>query len=173
MFKHVPVCAAVLAAALAVAQAASADPDRPTGPGYGAGIPKPIETDPCVEYAEDAGNHEFDAYYQPQEVDRAVSKLSRNSDFRTSVAGLSNRGRPIWSVRTGSGPKIIFVQAGIHGNELTGTTAVMDLLKSLDNNSKRARQIRREITLVVIPMLNVDGASHYQRENDQTWAETV
>jgi hypothetical protein len=169
MFKYVPACAAVLAAVLAVAQGASADSDPPAGPG----IPTPIETAPCIEYAEDAGNHEFGAYYQPEEVDREVAELARNSAFRTSAVGLSNRGRPIWSVRTGTGPKVIFVQAGIHGNELTGTTAVMNLLKSLDSDSEYARKLRREITLVVVPMLNADGAAHYQRENDQTWAETV
>lgn len=102
-----------------------------------------------------------------------MRKLARNRDFRVSAAGLSNRGRPIWQVRTGHGRKVIFVQAGIHANELTGTTAMMKLLKGLDNNSKQARELRKAITLVVIPMLNVDGAVHYQRENDQTWSETV
>lgn len=168
MFKHVPVWAAVVAASLAVASTANAG-----GGGHSNGLPKPIETDPCIEYAENAGNHEFGRYYQPWEVDRELSKLDGKRDFRVSVAGLSNRGRPIWSVRTGHGPKVIFVQAGIHANELTGTTAMMNLLKSLDNNSKHVRELREAITLVVVPMLNVDGAVHYQRENDQTWAETV
>ena len=139
------------------------------GHGHG-GIPKPIETDPCIEYAEGSGNTEFDDYWQPHEIDRAVRKLGR--EFKTSVIGLSNRGRPIYSVRTGHGRKVVFIQAGIHANELTGTTAVMNLLEDLDSNSRRNREIRDQVTLVFIPMLNVDGAVHYQRENDQTWAET-
>ena len=52
------------------------------------------------------------------------------------MIGLSNRGRPIYSVRTGHGRKVVFVQAGIHANELTGTTAVMNLLEDLDDNSQ-------------------------------------
>jgi hypothetical protein len=163
MSKHMPVWLAVLVGALALAQTASAGGGKDH-------VPKPIETDPCIEYAEGTGNTEFDDYYQPHEVDRAVAKLGRR--FKTHVVGLSNRGRPIHAVRTGHGRKVIFVQAGIHANELTGTTAVMAILKSLDNNSRRRREIRDRITLVVIPMLNPDGAVHYQRENDQTWAET-
>lgn len=127
----------------------------------------------CVEYAEDEGNHSFDAYYQPEEVDRAVAKLARKPSVTTSVIGLSNRGRPIRAVRLGVGDRVIFVEAAIHGNELTGTTAVMKLLKKLSTNSRRSREIRRELTIVAIPMLNVDGAHWYQRENDQTWQETV
>jgi hypothetical protein len=181
MFWRSATLVAALAVALSGAQAANADGDRGRGHGHGdgggqghghghGGIPKPIETDPCIEYAEGSGNTEFDDYWQPQEIDRAVRKLGR--EFKTKVIGLSNRGRPIYSVRTGHGRKVVFIQAGIHANELTGTTAVMNLLKDLDNNSKRSREIRDRVTLVFIPMLNVDGAVHYQRENDQTWVET-
>ena len=128
--------------------------------------------EPCVEYAEDAGNHDFGAYYQPEEVNREVAKLAGKHDFTTSVIGLSNRGRPIHAVRTGHGDRVVFIQAGLHANELTGTTAVMSLLKSMNNNSRRNREIRDALTLVFVPMLNPDGARWYQRENDQTWAET-
>jgi hypothetical protein len=165
-----PVWVALLIAMLAVAVcgagAANAD-----GGNAKAKAKAKSPTEPCIEYAEDEGDHEFGAYYQPHEVHRAVSKLTP-SRFETTVIGLSNRGRPIPAVRTGHGERVIFIQAGIHGNELTGTTAVMDLLKSLDNNSKRNREIRDAVTLVFVPMLNMDGAHWYQRENDQTWAET-
>jgi hypothetical protein len=127
----------------------------------------------CIEYAEDEGDHSFDDYYQPWEVDRAVRKLDQFPRTKVATIGVSNRGRPIHSVRMGTGDRVVFVQAGIHANELTGTTAILDLLKSMSNNSKQTRRILDRITLVVIPMLNPDGAVHYQRENDQSWAETV
>jgi hypothetical protein len=135
--------------------------------------PPPENLLDCVEYAEDEGDHEFDGYFQPWEVDRAVRKLGQFPRTTVSTVGLSNRGRPIHAVRMGTGDRVVFVQAGIHANELTGTTAVMNLLKGMSNNSKHTRKVLDEITLVVIPMLNPDGAVHYQRENDQTWAETV
>jgi hypothetical protein len=127
---------------------------------------------PCIEYAEDAGNHEFGAYYQPEEIDREVARLAKHKQFETSVIGLSNRGRPIHALRTGHGDRVMMIQAGIHANELTGTTAVMNMLKGMTNESRHNKAIRDELTLVFIPMLNPDGAHWYQRENDQTWAET-
>jgi murein tripeptide amidase MpaA len=126
----------------------------------------------CTEYAEDEGDHSFDDYYQPWEVDRAVWELELKRGVKTRMIGLSNRGRPIHSVRIGTGNRVVFVQAGIHANELTGTTAVMDLLKSLTRDSRENRKLLKDVTIVVIPMLNPDGAHWYQRENDQTWAET-
>lgn len=127
----------------------------------------------CVEFEEDQGGHSFDAYYQPAEVDREVARLGRRPGVETAVIGRSNRGRPIHAVRLGEGDRVVLVQAGIHGNELTGTTALMHLLGRITGHSRRAREIRRALTIVAIPMLNVDGAAWYQRENDQTWAETV
>ena len=126
----------------------------------------------CIEYAETEGNHEFDDYYQPWEVDRAVWKLELERGVDVDMIGLSNRGRPIHAVRMGKGRRVVFVQAGIHANELTGTTAVLDLLKELTRDSKETRRLLNDLTLVVIPMLNPDGAHWYQRENDQSWAET-
>ena len=85
MLRHVPIWAAVVLAALAVAQPANADGDR-RGGGHGhghGGIPKPIETDPCIEYAEGSGNTEFDDYWQPHEIDRAVRKLGRKAPNET------------------------------------------------------------------------------------------
>jgi Zinc carboxypeptidase len=126
----------------------------------------------CIEYAENEGNHEFDDYYQPWEVDRAVWKLELQRGVDVDMIGLSHRGRPIHAVRMGHGRRVVMVQAGIHANELTGTTAVLDLLKDLTRNSRESRKLLSGLTLVVIPMLNPDGAHWYQRENDQTWAET-
>lgn len=127
----------------------------------------------CVEFAEDQGDHSFDAYYQPREVDREVARLGHRRGVETAVIGRTHRGRPIHAVRLGEGKRVVLLQAGIHGNELTGTTALMHLLGRLTNHSARSRKIRRALTIVAIPMLNADGAEWYQRENDQTWAETV
>ena len=159
-------------AALSVAQTASADGDRRGRPrAITAAFRSRSRPTRASSTRRAAGNTEFDDYWQPHEIDRAVRKLGRAVQAR-SVIGLSNRGRPIYSVRTGHGRKVVFVQAGIHANELTGTTAVMNLLEDLDDNVQAQPRDPRPVTLVFIPMLNVDGAVHYQRENDQTWAET-
>ena len=128
----------------------------------------------CVEFPEDQGSESVEAYYQPEDVDKAVEKLARTGHgVSTDVIGLSNRGRPIHSVRLGTGDKVVFLEAGIHGNEPTGTTALIHLLENLSNGSQRSSEIQDAITIVAIPQLNADGAHWYQRENDQSWDETV
>jgi Zinc carboxypeptidase len=128
----------------------------------------------CVEFPEGQGSESVDAYYQPADVDRAVASLARTGrGVTTGVIGISNRGRPIHSVRVGEGDRVVFLQAGIHANEPTGTSALLELLKTLTNSSRRSEEIRNALTIVAIPQLNPDGSAWYQRENDQTWDETV
>ncbi|MEX2527277.1 MAG: M14 family zinc carboxypeptidase [Gemmatimonadota bacterium] len=127
----------------------------------------------CVEFPESQGNQDFSAYHQPWEVDSEVRLVGARDGVRTEIIGTTLRGRPIHAVRVGTGDRVVFVQAGIHGNEATGTTAVINLLNELSDGSDRSRQIREALTVVAIPMLNPDGAAHYQRANDQTWEETV
>jgi predicted deacylase len=128
----------------------------------------------CVEFPEGQGSESVEAYYQPEDVDKAVADLEQTGrGVSTSVIGLSNRARPIHSVRLGEGATVVFLQAGIHANEPTGTTALINLLKDLSNTSPRSQEIREALTIVAIPQLNPDGSDWYQRENDQTWQETV
>lgn len=160
----------LLTALLAMAGAllpapASAGAAAPSG-----GIPGNAECDD----AEGPGSYEVEAYYSPEEVDAAVEHLAHTGQgVTTDVIGESNRGRPIHAVRVGDGDRVAFLQAGIHANELTGTRALIEVLKKVSNNSQRAREIREELTIVGIPMLNPDGAVHYQRYNDRTWEEVV
>jgi hypothetical protein len=127
----------------------------------------------CVEFPESQGIRDFGAYHQPSDVDATVRLLARRDGVRTTVIGYSLRGRPIHSVRVGTGPRVVLVQAGIHGNEATGTPAVLNLLRELSADTEYSRRIREALTIVVIPMLNPDGADHYQRANDQSWGETM
>lgn len=127
----------------------------------------------CEEFPESQGNRDFSAYYQPPEVDAAVRSLAAVDGVRTEVIGQSLRGRPIHAVRVGTGERVVFVQAGIHGNEATGTIAVLNLLGELSDDSDRSRQIRDAVTVVGVPMLNPDGGAFYQRANDQSWEATV
>ena len=55
-------------------------------------------------------------------------------------------------MKVGTGDKVILIQSEIHGNEKTGTVAILNLLKNLSANSKEAKQIRDEVTLVFMPM---------------------
>jgi Zinc carboxypeptidase len=123
---------------------------------------------------ENGGSYSVEGYISPEEVDQAVASLARTSDaVTTQVIGHSNRGRPIHAVRMGTGDQVVFLQGGIHGNEPTGTKALLHLLSTLANGSERSREIRDAVTIVAVPQLNPDGMAWYQRNNSQTWEEVV
>lgn len=111
-----------------------------------------------------------------RELGLELARIERVSAGRVDVeqVGRSNRGREIWSARVGTGPKAVLITSEIHGNEKTGTDAALDLLEWVGtNDSRKARQWRDELTLVVIPKMNPDGAELDRRGNDQTWEEVV
>jgi len=54
----------------------------------------------------------------------------------------------------------------MHGNESTGTKAVIDLLNYLYSSQDQiTTQILSKCTIKIIPILNPDGAEYYTREN--------
>lgn len=89
------------------------------------------------------------------------------------VAGKSNRGRELWAARVGTGPDAVLVTSQIHGNEPTGTPALVSLLRELGADTAWAREIRERVTLVAVPQMNPDGAALDRRGNDRSWSEVV
>lgn len=109
------------------------------------------------------------------QVTRSLERLERTSGGTLEVtqAGSTNLGKEIWAARVGEGDRVVLVQAQIHGNEMHGTRALLDVLGTVSGNSPRAERIREEITLVAIPMLNADGSEIAQRQNRMTWDDVV
>ncbi|PTX60799.1 zinc carboxypeptidase [Melghirimyces profundicolus] len=111
--------------------------------------------------------------------EQLVSKLKQieqNSQGRVSVeaAGHSNRGRAIHTATVGHGDKVIMITSQIHGNEPTGTEALVNLLQYLGSSrSPRAEQLRNELTLVAIPQMNPDAAVLNRRANDMPWEDVT
>jgi len=91
------------------------------------------------------------------------------NDITLEEAGRSFLGRPIRMLKVGSGPNKILLWSQMHGDEPSATPALLDiadyLLRHRDEPS--ASSILREFTLLMIPMLNPDGAEVYQRRNAQ------
>jgi len=87
--------------------------------------------------------------------------------FRWTIAGYSELGRPIYRVDVGKGTKKIFAWSQMHGNESTTTKALMDLFVFIESQKEDAqvRSFLEHYTLIVIPVLNPDGAQAYTREN--------
>lgn len=87
------------------------------------------------------------------------------------VPGYSVRGREVYRARVGGGNRVALLIGNIHGNEKHGMEALQNLLEWLGTSeSEEARQIRRELTVVAVPMLNPDGSTRDRRHNDQPWS---
>jgi len=127
----------------------------------------------CSERPRELPVNEFTDH---RELGVELARIERVSGGAVDVeqVGRSNRGREIWSARVGTGPKVVLITSEIHGNEKTGTDAALDLLDWVGtSDSRKARQWREKLTLVVIPKMNPDGAELDRRGNSQTWQEVV
>ena len=79
----------------------------------------------------------------------------------------SENNKPIYSIKIGTGYKKVLIWTQMHGNESTGTKAVIDLLAFIDTSkfSLIIDKLFEELTILLIPILNPDGADTYTREN--------
>lgn len=109
------------------------------------------------------------------ELQHQLEKIKQSSKgiVEVEVVGQSNQGRDIYKATVGTGDKVILIQSEIHGNEKTGTVAIMNMLKNLSNNSKQSREIREEVTFVFMPMMNPDASEGDKRRNTMTWDEVL
>jgi len=87
--------------------------------------------------------------------------------IHVSPLGESVEGRSIRLVTVGRGPKKLLLWSQMHGDEPTATGALLDILQFLTTNPDLplVRGILNECTLLIIPMLNPDGAERYTRRN--------
>ncbi|WP_394759270.1 M14 family zinc carboxypeptidase, partial [Flavobacterium sp.] len=105
----------------------------------------------------------FGRYITNNHVEPVLENLS--DVFDVSTIGLSVNKKPIYTIRIGTGKTKIFLWSQMHGNESTTTKALFDLFNFLKEDSDEAKKIKKEFTLLCIPILNPDGAEAYTREN--------
>lgn len=88
------------------------------------------------------------------------------SHFDIDVIGQSVLGESIHAIKIGTGKKKIFMWSQMHGNESTTTKALFDLCNVFANATDPIiEKILTKCTIVMIPMLNPDGAKAYTRVN--------
>jgi hypothetical protein len=141
--------AAVLTAGL-TGPATAAPPHNPGGP--------------CIQ---DQQNVSLDSVAGYADVVRELGRIESTSSGRVNVAsaGQSGEGRELLYATVGSGPTTFWLQARIHGNELHSTEASLQILDLLARDSVTARTIRENLTVIVIPMYNPDGAEANIRQS--------
>ena len=80
--------------------------------------------------------------------------------------GYSTEGRAINLLTLGNGKKKILMWSQMHGDEPTATMALLDILSYIKKNisTQEIQKILSETTLLIVPMLNPDGAERFQRQ---------
>lgn len=79
--------------------------------------------------------------------------------------GRSAEGRPLYLLRFGNGPRTVLLWSQMHGDESTATMALADVVRFLDGNDPRTQLWSDSLTILMIPMLNPDGAARFRRHN--------
>src|SRR5690606_29175539 len=77
--------------------------------------------------------------------------------------GNSVAGKTLYAFTMGNGSKKVLMWSQMHGNESTTTKAVWDMVNYLQSKDPIAEQILERCTLMIVPMLNPDGAKAYTR----------
>jgi len=90
--------------------------------------------------------------------------------FEVHKIGASELNQDIFSVSLGTGAKRILLWSQMHGNESTGTKAMFDLFRYIEDflsdSSAFIDDLLKNCTLIFIPMLNPDGSDVFTRVNN-------
>ena len=107
----------------------------------------------------------------PERLSIEVTRLAaaHPESVTAETIGTSFHGKEIRMVSIGHGPKSILLWSQMHGDEPTATPALLDLADFLARGAATpdGARILNAFTLRMIPMLNPDGASVYERRNAQ------
>jgi hypothetical protein len=104
----------------------------------------------------------FGRYITNSDIEKCFAKFPNS---HISTIGYSVENRPIYSLKFGTGSKKVLLWSQMHGNESTTTKALFDCFNLFLTNNKIPNTILEACTLVVIPILNPDGAERYTRLN--------
>ncbi|MCF3942849.1 M14 family zinc carboxypeptidase [Oceanobacillus alkalisoli] len=142
----------------------------------GAGIASPLVDSPVISQASEVKKPPVAGFISHDELTRELNQIERTSNgkVQVEVAGYSNQDREIYKTTVGTGEKVVFIQSEIHGNEKVGTVALLNMIKKIGkNNSPEMRQLREELTIVAMPMMNPDASEANRRGNEMRWEEVV
>lgn len=150
--------AGAMLCSLIVASPASAAPGDVNTPGQGT----------CKTF----DDPQFTGWTSYAELGAELQRIEDTSKGRVQVdvAGQSALGRNLYTARVGTGDRVLLVQSALHGNERTGTEALLSILKKLGTSSDPAtKRALENVTLVAMPMANPDGGELNRRISVISW----
>lgn len=94
---------------------------------------------------------------------------ARHKDLQLKELGRSVEDRPIYLMTLGRGPAKVLLWSQMHGDEPSATPALLDLADYLlrHRDDEDVARVFEKLTLLMVPMLNPDGAEEYERRNAQ------
>lgn len=92
-----------------------------------------------------------------------IDQIHSKQCFKYSVVGESELGNEIYKVSIGNGPIKIMAWSQMHGNEATGTLALLECFELIA--SDKLEDVWNELTFVCVFMINPDGAAKFTRRN--------
>lgn len=97
----------------------------------------------------------------------AVAPSLESPRLRVEEVGRSMQGRALRTITFGTGPVTVMLWSQMHGDEPTATMALADIFAwmAAPGSDPLRDRLARELTIVILPMLNPDGAQRYQRQN--------
>jgi len=107
-------------------------------------------------------NHFKNRYILPEKL---FEYLTAHYSSNIQQIGTSVLGNPIYLFSKGEGNVKILAWSQMHGNESTGTLAMLDLLYSLEKREGQMNRLFKGISLDFVFMLNPDGAKTWKRRN--------
>ncbi len=98
-----------------------------------------------------------------------LDSLIRESDgiFTSEVIGKSFKKQEIKLIRFGNGVIKILMWSQMHGDESTASMALLDMINYMIQNKEFTENIKKRVSLYIIPILNPDGAKKFERRNYQ------
>jgi len=93
--------------------------------------------------------------------------LQRSASVQREEIGKSSSGKPLYLLRWGSGPTKVLLWSQMHGDETTASRALTDLFNYIIANptDPRVQRWSQQVSLLVVPMLNPDGADGHRRRS--------
>jgi len=100
-------------------------------------------------------------------IEPLIENLSKEL-FINTIIGYSENNLPIHKIQIGKGKIKILLWSQMHGDESTATKSLFDLINFISkehHTHKGLVRLLQKCTLIIVPIVNPDGALAYTREN--------
>jgi hypothetical protein len=139
-------------------------------------------TTPNGPWVQDEQNLSFESFMSNEQLEEKLKQIEHSAKGKMVLEqfGTSNDGNPLFVAKFGDNDpnkKRVLVYTQIHGNEVLGTEAVVELMQKLTSGSQESKDILEKVSVWFVPRVNPDGTANlYEgkpfptRYSHQTWA---